>query len=815
MPTEKPDWQTPRDTQILSDRTVLRFQQIGNLLEEDLRSLDGFAELNKVIFAQRDWLHTSKDARFYNANFCTTYRLTDSALTAIVTDLTSALDKKPTSLVTDAILGKLFIAYDTLTGKPKADSYNAFTKALKPGNGNQLEIDKAHELLIEAASVIPYQGQLPTAFDGHCGEHLGAHWFSGPDGIDDSWTCLCGPQLKFSVPSNQSGWTKLVWPKPALSLHSTIDADLVPLLDDFLNPLLMGFTPAKQSPAYENRQKANKVSGLAFPCYEERSDDHFQGAFLGWIFLVFSTESPPAALTSSWDAFRFAVNHFADRIQEAIIEEILGEYGANHAGRSPEEAFAFYLPRVEGWKVNEPRHKQVILFRNTKRGSSPVEIGATWDTICDGSLSASLLMRCHRLHRGLKFVYDNSRVEAMRKHEQMLTLLAGPLQNLTESLATMQRDAQELRAVLYDPAKALFASHTSLAKLFEEDAEFQVSRDLRVMVAHNMTGYKGESHDDAASPKDRRDTKLNGQVILAVALCRLFGCEDKLNDAPSSVLLVERAKHELALRMKMPAFSDLSRDLKWLLKFEPDIEALFSMPSVALSAIKKSLFDPFKLSATSWHPSPFGLAMLPYLESRNGFTEQNVGEAWDNMPADWSPVPVNAVLSFLIDLCAEAASRKTNQRKVKVLQFSRDGGPGIGEATFFRIRCTFSGPYLDQPERNGWGLLKTLIEQHVLNDKTRDWRIQESHAGNFRRPYLDLAGRILGFGQENGQWRRANTTKDEELLVIERWTNESNTWKPERRFAIRLEIQNGESWEVAPKLVLAWETAQVTAGQTT
>lgn len=54
----------------------------------------------------------------------------------------------------------------------------------------------------------------------------------------------------------------------------------------------------------------------------------------------------------------------------------------------------------------------------------------------------------------------------MDRYQKMLLMLQAPLNNLTSSLQEMERDAQELRAVLYEPVRGLLAARRRIAEYF-------------------------------------------------------------------------------------------------------------------------------------------------------------------------------------------------------------------------------------------------------------------------------------------------------------------------------------------------------------
>jgi hypothetical protein len=376
------------------------------------------------------------------------------------------------------------------------------------------------------------------------------------------------------------------------------------------------------------------------------------------------------------------------------------------------------------------------------------------------------------------------------RHRQQLELLRKPLENLSEALGIMQRDTQELRAVLWDPAKALFACSSRLAELFHENAEIEVNVHVRVMVSHSVVGYGKEDseHDDAMPPRNRRETRINGSVILAFALCRIYGCQDGLSNAKSSKEVIEHANLALADKAAQPAFQEVTADLLWLLEVT-NICQVFDEDKISrsLTTLKETLFDPYKLSARQWLKKVFELAVLPYSAHRN-LVSADGSKDFVDMPEEWSPFAVHTVLAFIIDACAEAFSRTGSQRKVRSIKLERDGGEGAN--TLFRIHIVFDGSYLDSA--SGWSQLKQLLKQHILIPETRDWRIAESQAGNFRKPYIDLASRALGLGTT---WSTAPVINDEELFCLHRS-------QAGRRFVIKL---YPPSLSTSKTLTLAWE----------
>ena len=187
--SSKPKWKQPTVAQILSDRTVFRFQQIANLLQSDLDTLPGFAgNLDLVLFVQRDAHHSSDRTRYYNASLCGTSSLVE----VLQKELKLALNNKNGSCVNRKELTLLFSTYDRIAGKN--GSFTSFQTFVETNDW-----EEAHELLVEAASATSYKGELPTAFD-QASHPPKAHWFYHDGGRWKSRTAE-RDQLAFSSKS--------------------------------------------------------------------------------------------------------------------------------------------------------------------------------------------------------------------------------------------------------------------------------------------------------------------------------------------------------------------------------------------------------------------------------------------------------------------------------------------------------------------------------------------------------------------------------------------------------------------------------------
>lgn len=74
--------------------------------------------------------------------------------------------------------------------------------------------------------------------------------------------------------------------------------------------------------------------------------------------------------------------------------------------------------------------------------------------------------------------------QELQKKDQMLSLLMAPLERLSTALLQTQQDTQELRSILYSPARGLFAAAPNVWKYFEGGQKIQVGK-LSIETCHN------------------------------------------------------------------------------------------------------------------------------------------------------------------------------------------------------------------------------------------------------------------------------------------------------------------------------------------
>lgn len=535
------------------------------------------------------------------------------------------------------------------------------------------------------------------------------------------------------------------------------------------------------------------------------------GTFLGWLYVLRENKghvshSEKAMLRMLWPLL--------DSLAMELIEGELQDYlGHNQGDTNPEEELKKAIPLVSGWspaREDNPRlsdatkyyafhEPDTLLVRLGELEQLPPQVlvlSRKQTTICpaEEDIRSMGFGRCaHRfrtLFRNLIIAHERSETIKLRKYKQMLELVEDPLRRIGDALGQMQGDTQELRAVLYHPAKALFDSYRLIADLFSEDAELKASDFLTIRLSHNL------DYDD---PRKR---KLEGKVVLAVALCRIFGRAKELSSNRTPLSLIDHAKTilEECESSKTEAFGPLVDDIVWLLADNANVaapatdnaqtalttpeQALPSglllevtsqkttkhrtprlvnilncaSPTRVLEELKAILFSPFKLHEAKWNLRAIELAVRSVRQKDQFNVIYPDDKVW-RIPETANPCPYHAILTFIADV---ASAQHADGNSVESVSCS-EAGPSS-----WAILVKFTAPWFDSQKA---GELPQLIHDHVLCSP-RDWRITASNAGNFRKPFLDLATRLLGVGGKDGgehAWNRAKAKRSNvrhELLAV-------------------------------------------------
>lgn len=353
---------------------------------------------------------------------------------------------------------------------------------------------------------------------------------------------------------------------------------------------------------------------------------------------------------------------------------------------------------------------------------------------------------------GHKFFVDGKRrQEELWKQAQMFALIARPLKAISDALSAMQSHTQELRAVIYEPEEALFASYRLIEPYFNanQPIHFPKANLLPITVKHTPDHYNEEE----------------ARLVLAVVCCAVFGKEAVLfKQHDLNRILCEAAK-VMSEAQTQKALARLSLDLCWLVK-QRDLSRLFREPrrdeerlqkatyTGALGRMKGALFTPFKTDSLEW--SQAALQLLHRHESlrQSRLIVCETEYSSDSPPstnklegaAERFPCSFASALAFFRDVaCAARAHRKP--ATVAALSYERD--------------CRkFSLEFNESPKINTENLRVHSLSVLGLH---RDWRLDGVNYGDMTRAFIVFANRLLGIGND---WQIESIDPDDRFSIV-------------------------------------------------
>lgn len=317
----------------------------------------------------------------------------------------------------------------------------------------------------------------------------------------------------------------------------------------------------------------------------------------------------------------------------------------------------------------------------------------------------------------------------LAKSEQMLNLLAEPLESLTGALQKVQENTQTLRSILYDPHRAIFASASGVQKYFI-DKNIVMIGNVKWEILHDTPDYMRDKLYKLTSTVSAIIMEILGSSYDAERPSDLFAHAKKLVfDSPSPdpyenlrkmckqiIGISEDAANKIYLQLFInesgAAFNNSDADHKLLLK--------------ALTAFKHTLHYPYKPSEEIKNILPL-LVIFFGCDATSVSVDTRIVEDVNSFLSDltWStkkitikpdyfPVPCySMVLDFISGFLA---ATKLNITKKEITTAENN------------IKLTFINDAFDSDSA---GKLKIAIE-NAINVQDRIL------GGNFHKPFLDL-----------------------------------------------------------------------------
>jgi hypothetical protein len=383
--------------QQVSNRSILRIQQLSQDLLKDLEGMEFFKELGgvkEVLFAGIDHKKTTPESTWYNLRLCATFGLDPEGL---------AKDKNPLKILTEdhkpavKALFECSHAWDEHT----AVDHDKFIAALNdvryendqwkvrtPQEARKKRGESALDQLLIALAVVPYRGVLvslleevvfKSALRRNDPPKESAVWFS-PKGDKEGFFAF-ERFGEFSLDGYlEDSSAKPIGVAPfqieTASLENTALVESIPDVEKLYKDFLLDFTrgallrskkETDASGGKEFNRGDHDIHGFAIPAYDVWCPDEKQwrGGMTGWLVVFFkksrdnieSRYSHSAKLSNkeflehAWLRFTDLVHLYVRRVREANMRDLLEDYADSRGGSmQPHEFFLNHLHQVIGYK---------------------------------------------------------------------------------------------------------------------------------------------------------------------------------------------------------------------------------------------------------------------------------------------------------------------------------------------------------------------------------------------------------------------------------------------------------------------------------
>lgn len=185
------------------------------------------------------------------------------------------------------------------------------------------------------------------------------------------------------------------------------------------------------------------------------------------------------------------------------------------------------------------------------------------------------------------------------KYEKMLRLMEKPLSRVTDAMQVVQSDFQELRAILYEPQRGIFAAQKNISPLFVKGEVIENPSGAPTTIQHEPKDYENGGKDDA-------------KWILAHVLARFLGKELK-GDNAQDALEQQICCLDVAVKNQDNPLHEYSEAILCLLGADNARQLVSESPIKYLDAVKERLFSPYKPDVAVTEPIryPVLCALLP------------------------------------------------------------------------------------------------------------------------------------------------------------------------------------------------------------
>jgi len=355
--------------------------------------------------------------------------------------------------------------------------------------------------------------------------------------------------------------------------------------------------------------------------------------------------------------------------------------------------------------------------------------------------------------RQVEFTQKESKI--LRMHSEMLSLLADPLERLTNSLQNTQEQTQRLRAILYEPYMTVFASSPITARYFDDGTEIGLDA-YSWNIDHDISGLKSQLAVctwiaivvGAIYGKEDIHKNVNSFDELFSFIKGLLDNDDQTFIRTSRIIKIllwhhkiiqdneiGESKENILLEYMNKVFSE-EKD------YEPD-ESSFDHQNywsliVTLERFKKVLHTPHKDGAESNPFLPLLLMLFSYNSDLELYINDKDYDSFQNTltarlgfrPFHGIPMPATRY-SFILNLFS-AVLEYAKKKREKITENTLSGAKII---IIPRVKCsielTFSS-FVFEDMHPTFEIMKAEL-------KDKQGRTQ----GNFKKPFVNFAARSI------------------------------------------------------------------------
>lgn len=780
--------ETPR--QQVSNRSILRVQQLSNELKDDLNRMELFKQMRsvpeesavkQVLFVARDYRHEDVQ-RWYNFRLCATYGFEEEAFDAIKSNKKGIED-----------LFTLANEFDPQTAANRERFEQALVSeeaALKNPNPSETEVAtfnrrEALDQLLIALAVIPYTGLLPSLLENSvlpdkASESLKSNaCFFVPTQEKDKF--VLRPFNSFS----DFEWIDEAEPETwdEFTIKSSKKVPNLKLVENLFNNFLLPFTRgAWKGTTHSNNESSEKkpnedIFGFAVPAYDTWNEpDGWRGGMAGWLVVFLDPKTiekimrrcAPTKDDKESDFFRHSWLHLADlvrayvrKIREANISDLLEDYAELRGStESPRDYFLNHIHQVIGWKWSAEPTSEDDRAKNKKckieipRNNEKDDIKA-WVA----PLSDTLWQRCGKAGEGTTFPPGTRRICRLLPDGADLVKAKREEGKQSGQSSTFHDTSKDLN-VLEDQLQRYTRDVTGVREAVEKDAQALLALDLLPTTARE---YVQRIADQA---KRLGDPNLDYMLRLQFLMSHLrVKTEGRLYEAPAWCwqLLESGTKRDIYLILRalvwrpfgwawfdkelktLPESTLTDDSMTWSRIFLFDEDREESEPRDLNDEVRRSISMVFSKLFFQWHISKADYEAY--------FPPPDL-----NRDADWdSPL-----------LWAMSDEDKTHH-----LQWL----PPVNllPLFIFAMRTAFEHAFL----RNFLHVLKADSPEAVKGQKPRAIRISESPGSNpgGARIHHRIHIAFPALGIEPGSSEPMKSEREESVLPYDNWTRHMNHYR--------------------------------------